>query len=195
MSGLALFVVPNEGVGLVNILLQLGLSAHQLRLLLLQRRLVLGELLAGGLQVGNDLAVVVHDLADEGQPRQQIGKVGGLEDHRPVRLRAPLLLRAHLPAEQRILLLLLGGQLHDARLGLVGLLLNEVHLVAQGFIALIQQLFLLQNLVFVGADGLDLVLQRLLFLPRLLQLLAEAGAVDRRRQSHDYERTQHARCA
>ena len=49
VSGLALFVVPNEGVGLVNILLQLRLGTHQLRLLSLQRRLVLGELLTGGL--------------------------------------------------------------------------------------------------------------------------------------------------
>ena len=88
--------------------------------------------------------------------RQQIGKVGGLEDHRPVRLRAPLLLRAHLAAEQRILLLLLGRQVHDAPLGFVGLLLNEVHLVAQRFIALIQQLFLLQELwQFFGSFGLN----------------------------------------
>mgnify|MGYP006967078674 CR=1 FL=1 len=87
--------------------------------MLVQGCFVLGKLLAGLLKVGYDLAVIVHHFVYKIHPGQEVGKVGGLENHRPIGNRAPLLLLSHLLAEQLVLIRLLRLRLAELLLGLL----------------------------------------------------------------------------
>ena len=81
---------------------------------------------------------MLGDLVDKVDPAQQIRKARRLEQHRPVRERAALLLAAHLLAEElvlRLFLLLVLGQLALERgnlgAGVVDLRLQQIILLVE----------------------------------------------------------------
>ena len=158
---------------------QLRLAGGKLRLMLLQVRLILSQLLAQGAQLVNDALIVLHDLVDKIHAAQQVRKARGLEQHGPVGHGAPFLLLPHLAAEQVVLLLLLRLVLGDPVLGVLDLHLQQVDLLGNDGGLLVQQLLLLQGLGLVGLDLVQLLLDLLLFGPGLGQLVIETGAVGR----------------
>ena len=81
-NGLHQFVglVP-LGAELFFLVFQLGLDRDQFRLAGFQPGLFLLDLRLEVLQVLDHLTVIVHDLVDDVQPPQQVGKAGGLEQH------------------------------------------------------------------------------------------------------------------
>ena len=69
------------------------------------------------------------------------------------------------------------GQLRDAGLGLVGLLLQEADLRAELIILPTQQGLFLQSLALIGLNGLDLLFQLRLGVPGLLKLVGQAAGI------------------
>ena len=127
-----------ELVGLGALLGELRLPRLKLGLLALEVVLIGLDLRAQILQRRDDALVVLGDLVDKVDPAQQIRKARRLEQHRPVRERAALLLAAHLLAEElvlRLFLLLVLGQLALERgnlgAGVVDLRLQQIILLVE----------------------------------------------------------------
>lgn len=74
-----------------------------------------------------------------------------------------------------------------------GLLLDEVYLCAQHFVALIQQGLFLNGLAFVSLNSLNLLFQLCLGVPGLLKLIVQAAGIHRRRPGYGQDGHQHAR--
>ena len=166
-------VLGDQRRRLVHLLLQRVLLLGQQLLLLLHGgllRLDVLPCLADGL---DEVPVVFRHLVDELQPVQEVCDAGSLEQHRPVGQAAPLLLAAHLLAEQVVLLRLhllvfrdlLGIQV-DLRLGIVDLLHQQL-------VPLIQQGLGAHYVLFLGLGLCDLLLQLRDALPFLLLLFLQ----------------------
>ena len=91
------------GAELLFLRFQFRLDADQIRPAGFQPGFLLLDLRLKILKILNHLPVIVHDLIYDIQPAQQVGKAGGLEQHRPVAHRPLLLHLPHPLAEQLIL--------------------------------------------------------------------------------------------
>ena len=153
-------VLGDQRRGLVHLLLQLILLLGQQLLLLLHGGLLRLDVLTGLADGFHQAAVVLRHLVDKFQSAQQVGDAGGLEQHRPVGQAAPLLLAAHLLAEEGVLLLLhLLIDLDLLRVQ-VDLGLGVIDLLHQQLIPLVQEGLGTHDILFLGLGVGDLLLER-----------------------------------
>ena len=194
-----------------DLMLQRHHGSIHIGVLLLQHLTVGSQLIAGITKALNDAALIFHDLVNEVDAANEVGKTGGLKQHRPVGADTTLFLHTDLLVEQLRLLLLqlqIGG---DALLRHTHLLLQQVDLRLQRGIALIQQrlfilgvglilLYLLQlrfNVAHFLTLCLDLVLQIVPLLAdriglSLFVVLAFRGK-GRRRHTQQHQQRKHKR--
>ena len=154
------------GAELLFLRFKLRLDADQIRLTGFQPGFLLLDLRLKSLKILNHLPVIVHDLVYDIQTAQQVGKAGGLEQHRPVAHRPLLLHLPHPLAEQLILgfLPLLGVRQFRFRLRNQGVVVGDL-----GF-----------RVADLGGGIGDLVIQQALFLDgrRLIVLQIAELALD-----------------